>query len=296
MSRSVMDRPRNAFQQLTDLLFGRTYPEQATNAFTSLSPLRIGVLPGRERIASDIIKRGLKEPWFHGSRAIPGILDEGALRPGRFDPSRIGSAYGLRLGEPAGVSLSRSPEAARTFGDVLRVGVDIPPSSVGQFVDPEFQRLLRASFEAAHQSPGLASWGSTKPLSYFLEGATGGARGDVTAQFNQAMSNYLRQKGVEGIAYSPRRWAEYELRVLDPSKAVPLGRVPTPTMRGTIHDLPGGSVMERYLYGSGQPEMSVYGSPGTWVRGGLSKKLAKEYVNAPTFPVRLRDVLGIAAD
>src|SRR3990167_5630092 len=150
-----MDPPRNPYQQLTDMLWGRTLPEQATSAFTSISPLRIGVLPGRERIASDIIKRGLKEPWFHGSTSSAGILEEGALSPGRFDPARTGSAHGPYLGEPAGVSLTRSPEVARGFGDVLRVGVDIPPSSVGQFVDPEMQRLLRGAYEQAAAIPSL---------------------------------------------------------------------------------------------------------------------------------------------
>jgi len=309
------------------MLWGRTLPEQATSAFTSISPLRIGVLPGRERIASDIIKRGLKEPWFHGtskaeevlgpSRGIQERLDSilweidpqrGWTHPssqrawelnqeanrlkrilggGSFDPARTGSAHGPYLGEPAGVSLTRSPEVARGFGDVLRVGVDIPPSSVGQFVDPEMQRLLRGAYEQAVAIPSLPPGKMT--VAEFLS-KTGNMpqmiNKETVGSFNQAMSDYLRSQGVEGVAYSPRRFAEYELRVLDPSKAVPLGRLDVPVGYSSFTPTP--NVIQRYLLGRPTVPPDVRGKMG---------QLNELYRNAPEFPSRLSHVLkGTMAD
>ena len=251
--------------------------------FGALAAGRIGVLPGREHIASDIIKRGLKEPWFHGGGDIDAILGnihsgplvkEWQQRAG-FDPSRIGQAMGTRLGEPAGVSLTRSPEVARSFGDILRVGVDIPPSSVGQFVDPTFQNLLRESYRKA------------KPvLGHLPDAITYAERDREAAAFNQAMSDYLRSQGVEAIAYNPKRWGEFELRVLNPKKAVPLGSINARS-----------PVLKRYLEGGPAPvdygtEALGYQPPST----GLREKLKDWYAQAPKFPSRLRDVLPIGEE
>jgi soluble lytic murein transglycosylase-like protein len=177
---------------------------------------RVGVLAGHERLASAIIKRGLKEPYFHGSPAWETILREG------FSPARVGAATGQRLGEPAGISLSRNPNVAAQFAGkgafgaegppLLRVGVDIPPSSVGQFTDPAFIETYQRAF-------GLA-----------MDAHRAGPRPDrAVPTFNAALSSELQGAGIEAIAYNPRRYGEFELRVLDPSKAVPLGTMSVPT-------------------------------------------------------------------
>lgn len=288
MARSVMDEPRSWSQWLVDKLWGRTPSEQFTSGFTSLPMLRIGVLPGMERTASRLTREGLRGPWFHGTPASPGQMGqlEGLLRSG-FDPQKMGKTAGIRLGEPTGVSLTRSPRVAGSFGDVLRVGVDVPPSAVGQFVDPEFQRLLRGSYEGAlsrykagHDATStMLDWLKSDPgaLPYIQERL----RGEFSA-FNQAMSDHLRNQGVEAIAYSPRRWSEFELRVLDPSKAVPLGRIPPAEIGGTLTN----PVMRRYWEGV----------PGAGPYAGLRARLEQAFHEAPTFPARLRDILNVGAD
>ena len=293
---------RSQAQKVLDFLLGGNPSER----MGGVAPMRIGVMPGRERIASDIIKRGLKEPWFHGTPSIGRILGTGeevtrystdALaekvfrsiglateKETGFSPSKMGAAHGIRLGEPSGVSLTRSPQVASGFGDVLRVGVDIPPSSVGQFVDPEMQRLLREGYTKATTSALEKFNMSPAGFQQWLKQAQSGTGGVAVRDINQAMSDYLRQQGVEGIAYNPRRWAEYEMRVLDPKKAVPLGMVDLGT--------PGPATMQRYLYGyrgANATLPSIARSEGT---GGLLERLRQQYLTAPEFPVRLRDVLG----
>ena len=312
-----------AYNPLEDFIPGSVLRRMATHAIGPIALGRIGVLPGRERIASGVIKRGLKEPWFHGSphaekilgpkdwgHSLLNALEEARIGRGSgFSQEMTGLTSGLRLGEPAGVSLTRSPEVARKFGDVLRVGVDIPPSSVGQFVDPEMQRLLREGYTKA--TTGALEKFNMNPAGFqqWLKQAQTGTGGVAVKDINQAMSDYLRNQGVEAIAYNPRRWAEYEMRVLDPNKAVPLGRldvglpgqvVGTPGPKGSIGSVqmnpavPGSDVMQRYLYGyRGLPNVppSLARSEGT---GGLIERLRQQYLTAPEFPARLRDVLGFA--
>lgn len=257
----------------------------------------IGILPGRERIARDVIKRGLKEPWFHGtngeisqilgSSVPPRLAKEypteywelASKRAQGFDPSRIGSSTGTRLGEPAGVSLTRDPEVARKFGTVLRVGVDTPPSTVGQFVDPEFQRL----FKEAYQKARLPEMGPiTSPQDLVSR----------PQMFNQRMSDYLRSQGVEAIAYNPRRWREFELRVLDPKKAVPFGTMP---------NTPG---VGRSAWASGQPlspeeatfKRYMEGSDPWRKPGGFTSLRKSLWDSSPEFPSRLHDLISQISD
>jgi hypothetical protein len=274
MSRSVMDEPRSGFQKLQDFLVGRSPSERMTSGLTSLTPLRVGVKPGMEKMASQLTRRGLRGPWFHGTPHPRNIVGDVSLElPGGFDPQTIGLKTGTRLGEPAGISLTRDPCAASTFGDVLRVGVDVPPSSVGQFVDPEVQRLFRAAYEKATLT-------DTKPPFPFV--VPGGPSRNIR-EANQTMSDYLRSQGLEAIQYNPRRWAEHELRVLDPAKAVPLGQMPKLTS----------PIGKRYYLGLRDKETFVpNGSPF----GGLREKLARDYMAAPEFPSRLKDVLLGASD
>jgi hypothetical protein len=291
MSRSVMDEPRSGFQKLQDLLVGRSPSERMTSGLTSLTPLRVGVKPGMEKMASQLTQRGLRGPWFHGTPSQPSQigLREGLLREG-FQPERIGATTGTRLGEPAGVSLTRDPRVASTFGDVLRVGVDVPPSSVGQFVDPEVQRLFRAAYEKATPDWIRPDTSMLGPSGLKTSPPIGVAQ-DVGA-INQRMTDYLRSQGLEAIQYNPRRWAEHELRVLDPQKAVPLGVIESPgNLSGARSNFLNNPVMRRYYEGSG-----TSGALGQNPYYGLRTKLDKEFLNAPEFPLRLKDVLLGASD
>lgn len=274
---------------------------------------RIGVLPGRAARASAINKQGLRGPWFHGTKFATDILplEQGGpqtieyLRSVLSDPNRVkgwnqdtinrmwrdlhsleagksipptgggfsldkvGTETGTRLGEPAGVSVTRDPAVARNFGDILRVGVNVPPSSVGEFVDPEFQRVFKEAYSRAMNLP---------PKLALREGMTAGYGREKWAAFNQAMTDYLRSKGVEAIRYNPKRWQEFELRVLDPEKAVPLGMVYPDPKR----------VMTRYVIGTPTPLVGYTGGFDT-----LREKLLQQ---APDFPIRLHDILKEVQD
>lgn len=278
-------------------------------ALLSAFPLavgRVGVLPSRMALARAINKRGLRGPWFHGTGHAERILTgkpkvrpgevpewvyqaEGVGKPG-FDPTRIGNQTGTRLGEPAGVSVTRDPAVARKFGDILRVGVDVPPSSVGEFVDPEFQRLFKESFLKARESfPGyhteivnLSSVPVSIPMvgeNYLDEGL-----------FNQRMSAYLRSQGVEAIRYNPKRWNEFELRVLNPENAVPLGTLPPHSYTAP------NPTLTRYLEGA--PSVNLRDTPGGGfemgdpVEGGFARLRQYLLKQAPDYPARLHDLLG----
>lgn len=278
-----------------------------------MAPGRIGVLPGLEKVASKLTREGLRGPWFHGTKTPEGILGLeafGQSTPARiraweealsqlephadatdlafareqlgraktplgFSPSLVGSAYGTRLGEPAGVSLTRDLAVARKFGTPLRVGVDIPPSSVGDLLDPEVQRLLREAFTKG--SGGITPYQlrEAADLGYQPPGF-----GVDPAQVNQAMSDYLRSKGVEALRFNPRRWNEFELRVLDPKRAIPLGTIENPTE----------GIPWRYYYGKGSDR--PYASWAGEMRG-AHRMLQSQLQSAPEFPVRLKEILGV---
>lgn len=266
-----------------------------------LAAARIGTVPGRERIASDIIRRGLRQPWFHGTLSRTSILPE-ALQPNkaawpelnawlksRFDarnimdeaveklramrgldvkhwteftardkellhqlrdwfgerpglleaseskllgtegfrPELTGKHFNPRLGEPAGVSLTSDPFIAKNaFGDLLRVAVDIPPSSVGQWADPATRQLMQEGYRKIMEEVPLRPRGSPHQNLKFGESvfqAGGFGQSADIAAFNQRLSDYLLSQGMEALAYSPRRYHEFELRVLDPSRAIPIG-------------------------------------------------------------------------
>jgi hypothetical protein len=330
---------------------------------------RVGVKPGMEKMASQLTRRGLRGPWFHGTHEVENVLGRGAggetraqtiafwqdklahaknpgdvrdatenlkawSAPTGFDPAKVGSQTGTRLGEPAGISLTRDPRVASTFGDVLRVGVDVPPSSVGQFVDPEFQKVLRYANEHALNTPlqtplsigqrearpGVPAF---PPIALVRKTAERQAAGEYPAAgwhyrpvetfrnllnanalhgapinqadkvaYNQAMTDMLRSQGLEAIQYNPRRWAEHELRVLDPTKAVPLGVIESPgNLSGARSSFLNNPIMRRYYEGSG-----TSGAFGQNPYYGLRTKLDKEFLNAPEFPSRLKDVLLGASD
>src|SRR3990172_8074343 len=89
---SVMAPERSVPQWLLDMILGGS----PTERMAGVAPMRIGVMPGRERIASDIIKRGLKEPWFHGTQFPERLLEPlSQVRPDKleymrtFNPAQI---------------------------------------------------------------------------------------------------------------------------------------------------------------------------------------------------------------
>lgn len=252
MSRSVMDAPRSAAQRVIDAVFGRTYPEQATNAFTNVQPLAL--LPG----ARGVIRNApLGASWFRGhggSRPIEDVLHQGFLPRAKVQ----------KLGEPLGVSLTSRPEVAVQFADgnpIMRVAVNTPPENVldlagtipGSLRPPErAQDILRAASADVtrnYRPPGftttiaeaikekadrLASLSSRHQNPHPALGAPlDRAQSEVHKQlvsnrealtgYNAAMSNRLRDVGYEAVAYHPDRYSEFELRVIDPSRAIPVG-------------------------------------------------------------------------
>lgn len=90
MSRSVMDEPRALPQQLLDFFFGRTYPEQLTNAFTGA----VGLLKPESHLlpymkgALDLLPLRVRALLERSPKVInvvgPRLGAEGIESPGRF--------------------------------------------------------------------------------------------------------------------------------------------------------------------------------------------------------------------
>jgi len=251
---------------------------------------RVGVLTGREKLASDLIKRGLKEPWFHGTktpeRKLPELADytinfkqnrlreiyeriidaegiqnsfkEGSmgwknardkiaeLKKDAFDISesiskylnfkkpdhkpfsldRLGEGMAIKLGEPAGISVSKSPSVAEHFGQPLRVGIDVHPSQVGDLLDPEVLKMYRNAYEKIINQVDNDSISGLKYANYSHDALINNK--SAIRRLSADLSAELRKGGLEAVQYNPNRYNELELRVFDPDKVIPLGKARAP--------------------------------------------------------------------
>jgi hypothetical protein len=169
---------------------------------------RIGVLPERIPMAMRSVREGMPEAWFHGAQHPEKILSEG------FSPAKIGTDIPLWDYEPAGVSLTKDPHYARAWslggqasGQVLRVGVDIPPEQIGRFSDPAFRKLFIKLADFHGPQRGFE------------------------------MARDLQERGYAGMLYGRMGGAEEELRAFDLSRLHPLGLLDTNTKDALIRRL-----------------------------------------------------------
>ncbi len=85
--------------------------------------------------------------------------------------------------------------------------------------------LQEAYTYALKQMPGLWRWtGAGDEVANSLlpsyQGIKATMKGPMKQTFNIHLTDYLRSKGYRGILYSPQRYGEYELRMLDPRDVV----------------------------------------------------------------------------
>lgn len=298
---------------------------------------RIGVLLGKEKLASDLIKRGLKEPWFHGTHRPYHKLPELATReqdeliakvdkirqqmkfvrndpsyrdtddkltarglavlsglqeddlnlvrqaryineqlkkvpPGRsgFSTENVGQGTGQKIGEPLGISITRDPRVAEHFGTPLRVGVDVHSSQLGDLLDPEVLKVYRNAYEKLmNEFPNPRfSIGENLRHTQFKDidkDLLMDPNFGFTREINERLSKLLQEQGLEGVRYNPNRYAEYEARIFDPKKVIPLGELPrVPFNRVSYEELDARikgkltkpireeAAMRRYYYGSSE--------------------------------------------
>jgi len=156
-----------------------------------------------------------------------------------------------RFGEPYGVSISASPSIARNFSadDYIHRVQPLyggpPTERIIPLWRPEGQKAMNEGYNAAFnewlgQRPG-GRWGSGVPdYNSVLAGYLGHSEAGTdllanrmddflrgvgktgTADFNTLYSKALQDKGYRGILYSPQRYGEYEMLMLDPSYVRPL--------------------------------------------------------------------------
>lgn len=178
---------------------------------------------------ADWVKRLLGGSWWHGTPATEDVLKKG------FAPEY--EKMGLRFGEPHGVSVSADPRRASAFGstgeNVLRVWPKVDPKSVlPVWADEAHEPIIKAYMQALEHQPNL---NDPRTVRDFLSELNSGGWGmkyaanempsrypHIARQFNQRLSEELEKQGIQGLLYNPHRYNEYEMRILDPRKAVPI--------------------------------------------------------------------------
>lgn len=182
------------------------------------------------------VKRLLGGSWWHGTSATPEkILQEG------FSPAK--AVMGVRFGEPSGVSMSAHPDMAMSFSSdarPLRVWPNVDPKSVLPIWSQEAADPLLKAYLAALETPFQG-----KSIRDYLRSLNTGGWGvpyavrempsnypQATGAFNTALGKEMEKQGIQGLLYSPHRYNEYELRVFDPKRVIPMevrsyGDVPT---------------------------------------------------------------------
>jgi len=215
-------------------------------------------LPEDVRHLRSYTKKFMEGPFFHGTseKAAEKIMKEG------FSSKGIS-----KIGEPAGVSLTRLPSVARTFsniGDTSGVTLRVAPVVHPDLIYPAFsktagEKLLSSYRESmkipfrspedlsqispfTHKAPQLE--GSfeesipqlyealnkhyrnkyAEPLSpqHFFSFLNSTLSTDFRQRFSESLAKSLQRSEIEGLIYNPKRFYEYEMRLFDPKKAVPL--------------------------------------------------------------------------
>lgn len=180
----------------------------------------------------------MQGPWWHGSSVPDVILKEG------FNPAFVGKNLGVKLGEPHGVSLSSRPLTAKGFitggieKPIMRVWPNVDPKATLPAWSPEAAGPLhKAYLEALEtkvpniggtvgQRMALRGAGHTwEDPQYLLESIIRQIRDaepDTARAFNRALSERLMKQGVQALLMNPNRYDEYELRILDAARAIPM--------------------------------------------------------------------------
>lgn len=209
-------------------------------------------LPG-----SEYIQKFFRGPLMHGVQ-YPNSL--------RVDtPFDEAHRHGLRLGEPEGVSTTIHPYVARGFGSgvVLQVVPKFGPSEALPVFNEEKSRpVLLEAYRQALQEPAYQNYGGATSMRHDLnrhlnnEALTLGSRSyfnkdetpselmtlamqrwvqdlgrDSRERFNHALADSLVGQGYKALVYSPNRYGEHEMRVLNPDRDLEiLRRVPKEAM------------------------------------------------------------------
>ena len=177
------------------------------------------------------VKRLLGGSWWHGANEPEKIIQSG-FKPDMFP------RMGLRFGEPAGVSLTALPYKATEFSSSgtspIRVWPNVDPKSVLPAWSDEAAEPIMKAYLAALDTPYKQGSTIRDLLRRFAEEQGGHAgqglryaanqmasrESDAAQHFNRVLSEKLGGQGIQGLIYNPHRYNEYELRVLDPAKAV----------------------------------------------------------------------------
>jgi hypothetical protein len=185
------------------------------------------------------VRRMFSGPWWHGSDEPYQILERG------FVPEKVGKNFPQKFGEPFGVSLSASPFTAKSFitgtveRPILRVWPNVDPTAALPVWSPEAAGPLhRAYLDALNEKvPHIGGTvghrldmratsmpGKANPQ-WFLEEVIRQLRNaepQTVDVFNRAISGSLGKQGVQALLMNPNRYNEYELRILDLARAIPM--------------------------------------------------------------------------
>lgn len=224
------------------MAFARHVPPAQVAAYrTWLGRMAREAAPHTPMRGGEWVNKLFRGPWWHGTPNPETVLKKG------FSPTEIGRG-GIRFGEPSGVSLSASPYAAEQFAhkpEVLRVWPNVDPKSVLPVWSQEAAGPLHKAYLQALEGKGIHTLQpgasvaeelashmppDVRPDTYMLQHAMEGLRSEnpeLVKAFNEYLARLLRKEGVQGLLYNPRRYGEFELRVLDPHRAVPMESRPS---------------------------------------------------------------------
>jgi hypothetical protein len=154
--------------------------------------------------------------------------------PDLYNPSQ------LAIYEHMAEVMSKDPEKLRTAELIVESfnRGEVPSNSLrrsfGLFTNNFYQATLATAEDASKHSVGLIDNVSTlinivkdaenssltQALLPSYQGIKASMNGRAKQEFNTHLSDYLRSKGYRGILYSPQRYGEYEMRMLDPRDVV----------------------------------------------------------------------------
>ena len=215
-------------------------------------------LPEDVKYLKPYIRKFMEGPFFHGTsnEAAEKIMKEG------FSGKGIS-----KIGEPAGVSLTRLPRVAKAFsamqpapGTTLRVAPVVHPdliypafsktagekllsaykksaeipfrspedlSPISPFtskapkIEGSFEESIPQLYESLHKHYRKKYAEALSPQ-HFFNFLNSVLSMDFRQRFNESLAKSLQRSEIEGLIYNPKRFYEYEMRLFDPKKAVPL--------------------------------------------------------------------------
>jgi hypothetical protein len=157
----------------------------------------------------------LQEAYTYALKQMPEIWRGGKPRID-FDNPSINKMYKEMKENPAIIDLSKKVAEGKISATKQKYwdALDDAYPDWDNVSEKQVDDLLK--YIGEETSPYV----NAEPLLPSYQGIKASMNGRAKQEFNTHLSDYLRSKGYRGILYSPQRYGEYEMRMLDPRDVV----------------------------------------------------------------------------